>query len=291
MAGYKTSVKDDDAVSLWTFDGDAYDSWNRNLIVPEGEPKFIIDEIDNLNPAILHNDHETYLGYRLGMTSLIDQEQTDQHAIGFGFAGKQPSHPNQWAKAYLEIPHTISYSFPRYGSFSVEFVFYKQYTSDEGTSGYTSYTRPIISKGGVFNIYFNFPYWDTHTIVIQHPGGSTSVPLSYKPGYSLIGKITHFILVWEVTLENTGQYKGVARIFINGYLATEQTYTYFDVFPNTNQNTPILIAGKEGNNRVSDFHTSNFQMDQIGIYDKPLSLDEISNHFSKIFPYDTMIRL
>lgn len=113
MAGYKTSVIDDDAVSLWTFDGDAFDSGNRKLIVPVGEPNFIIDEIDNLNPAILHNDNEFYPGYRMGMPSLVDFEQTDQQSISFGFAGRQPAHPNQWAKSYLEVPNTISYSFPR----------------------------------------------------------------------------------------------------------------------------------------------------------------------------------
>ena len=43
-----------------------------------------------------------------------------------------------------------------YGSFSVELVFYKASSGDEGTAAYNSYTRPIISKSGVFDIYFNF---------------------------------------------------------------------------------------------------------------------------------------
>lgn len=88
MAGYKTTLVDDDAVSLWTFDGDAFDSGSRKIIVPDGEPNFIIDEIDNLNPAILHNDNDTYVGYRMGMPSLIEHEQTDQQSMSFGFYRK-----------------------------------------------------------------------------------------------------------------------------------------------------------------------------------------------------------
>lgn len=224
------------------------------------------------------------------MPSLINFEQTDQHSMSFGFYGKQPSHPNQWAKAYMEIPHTISYSFPRFGSFSVEFVFYKQYTSDEGTSAYTSYSRPVISKSGVFDIYFYVSY-NTANLTTVHPGGSTSVNLNnFKGSFDLIGNTIHYVLVWEVTQENGGQYKGVARTYINSYLATEQTYTYFDVFPITNVANPILIAGRAGSNRATDWHTSNFQIDQIAIYDKPLTTDEVANHFSKIFPYDTMVK-
>lgn len=113
MAGYKQTVIDDGAVSLWSFDGDAFDSGNRKLIMPPGQPGIIIDEIDNLNPAILHNDNEMLPGYRMGMPSLVEFEQTDQQSISFGFAGKQPAHPNQWAKAYLEVPNSLTYAFTR----------------------------------------------------------------------------------------------------------------------------------------------------------------------------------
>lgn len=277
--------------SLWTFDGDPFESGTRKLLVPSGDPNYIIDEIDNLNPAILHNDNDTYLGYRLGMPSLISFEQTDQHSMSFGFYGKQPAHPNQWAKAYLEIPHTISYSFPHYGSFSVELVFYKQFATDEGTTSVTNTQRPIISKAGVFDAYFSFPYASPSYLVTTHPGGTSNIPLTnFKGNFGLIGNTIHYALVWDVVLENNGQYKGTARVYINSYLASEQSYTYFDVFPNTNVASPILIAGRAGNNRLSDWHTSNFQIDQVGVYGRALSTDEVANHFSKIFPYDDMIK-
>lgn len=289
MAGFKQTQIDDDAVSLWTFDGDAFDSGNRKLIVPAGEPQYIIDEIDNLNPAILHNDNETYPGYRMGMPSLIDHEQTDQQSISFGFAGRQPAHPNQWAKSYLEVPHTLSYAFPRYGAFSVEFVFYKQSAGDEGLSNYYGFSRPIISKSGVFDISFIFPYASRSYITASTPLGNISVYNDIASSYNLIGTVNHLVLVWDVQLVNNGQYKGTAYLYINGYLASSSSQTYYDVFPNTNINNPILIAGRTGTNRQSDYHTSNFQIDQIAIYDRALTADQVSNHFSKIFPYDKMI--
>jgi hypothetical protein len=289
MAGFKQTQIDDDAVSLWTFDGDAFDSGSRKLIVPPGEPNYIIDEIDNLNPAILHNDNETYPGYRLGMPSLVDFEQTDQQSMSFAFAGRQPAHPNQWAKTYLEVPHTLSYAFPRYGAFSVEFLFFKASSWDEGTSAYSSYTRPIISKSGVFDIYFSFPYSDRSRIIASTPAGNVTAYHDITTAYNLIGTVNHYVLVWENLLVDNGQYRGTASVYVNGYLVGTASQTYFDVFPNTNLNNPILIAGRTGSNRQSDYHTSDFRLDQIAIYDRALSSDEVSNHFSKIFPYDKMI--
>lgn len=90
MAGYKESVIDSGAVSFWTFDGDAFDQVTRKILVPTGEPQIIIDEIENQNPAILHSDHDTLLGYRMGMPSLVTYEQTDQYCMSFGYYGQIP---------------------------------------------------------------------------------------------------------------------------------------------------------------------------------------------------------
>lgn len=155
--------------------------------------------------------------------------------------------------------------------------------------GYTSYTRPIISKSGVFDIYFSFPYGGQSQIVASSPAGNILTYLNITSSYSLIGTVNHFVLVWKNEEINNGQYRGTASVYINSFLTGSLSQTYFDVFPNTNINTPILIAGRAGSNRQSDYHTSNFQMDQIAIYDRPLSVDQVSDHFSKIFPYDKMI--
>lgn len=175
------------------------------------------------------------------------------------------------------------------GSFSVEFLFYKASYSDEGTSAYSSFTRPIISKSGVFDIYFNFPSYGRAGIIASTPVGNVVAYYDIASSYNLIGTVNHYVLVWSNGLVNNGQYQGIASVYVNGYLAATLSQTYYDVFPNTNINAPILIAGRAGNNRQSDFHTSNFQIDQIAIYDRALSADQVSNHFSKIFPYDKMI--
>lgn len=66
MAGYKQTVIDHEPVAFWTFDGDAFDSINRNLLVPLGAPKVIIDEMGMGNPGILHSDDfGSMFGYRM----------------------------------------------------------------------------------------------------------------------------------------------------------------------------------------------------------------------------------
>ena len=163
-------------------------------------------------------------------------------------------------------------------------------STDDGNFGYNFYTRPIISKSGVFDIYFNFPYNVRSSIIASTPVGNLTVYNDIISNYNLIGNVNHFVLVWDNMQTNNGEYGGTASIYINSFLAARKSQTFFDVFPITNVNSPILIAGRAGTDRSSDFHTSNFQIDQIAIYDKPLSEDQVSNHFSKIFPYDKMIR-
>lgn len=273
---------DDDAASFWTFDGDAFDSYTRKLIVPTGDPNVIIDEIDNLSPAILHSDHELYLGYRLGMPSLVTHEQEDQQSITFGYYGYIPAHPSGYPKSYLEIPHSTAYSFPRLGSFTVEFLF------NISSTGIPTGTFPMFVKSGVISISHVFTSSSSY-IAVTHPGGSYSLgsfPSSSNfVGGSLYNRKLHFAFVWEVQQSQNNQYTGIARIFINSRICSEQTYTYEDVFPNTNVATPITIAGTS-----TGYWRSAFNIDQIAVYDRPLSVDEIANHVAKAFPYDEYLK-
>lgn len=220
------------------------------------------------------------------MPSLVEHEQTDNHSLSFGYYEKMNAHPNLWAKSFIEVPHSSAFAFQN-GSFTLEFLFFKEKSGDEGTSGYTSFTRPIMSKGSVFNLYFNYSP-SSSTVIITHPGGSSTINISSSVPWNLIGKVIHFVFVWEI-IPDGGSYRGSARIYINGYLGKENTYTYSDTYPSSNFNSPILIGGNVGVNRRYDFHTSNFQMDQIAVYNRALSSSEIASHFSKVFPYDKMI--
>lgn len=281
MAGYKQTVIDDDAVSLWTFDGDAYDPITRKLMVPTGDPRVILDEIDNLNPATLHSDHELYLGYRLGMGSLVTHEQEDQHSCSFGFYGNNPAHPSGYAKSYLEIPHTTTYSFPRFGSFTVEFLFNMASPSISGTI-------PIFVKSGVIDISYvtgvNVSY-----LRVAHPGGTASVgtgsgSLGFVGG-SWIDRKIHLAVTWEVLQTTANNYRGTARVYANSHIISEQIYNYTDTYPNTNVATPITICGSS-----TSYWRSAFQIDQIAVYNKPLSADQVTRHVAKSYAYDEYLK-
>lgn len=281
MAGYKQQVVDDDAASLWSFDGDAFDQTTRKLIVPDGDPRVIIDEIDNQNPAILHSDHELYLGYRMGMPSMIVHEQEDQYSMTFGYYGNIPAHPSGYPKAYLEIPHTTTYSFPRLGSFSVEFMW--KITSNPSTYG----SYPIFVKSGVIDISYVVNPSSSY-LNFSHPGGVAS--LGYFSGSSniftsIINQVFHVAFVWDVIQIANNQYQGTAYVYLNGRLYSKQVYNYLDTFPNTNVSTPITICGTS-----TLYWKSACQMDQIAVYDKPLSADEVIRHVSKAYPYDQFLK-
>jgi len=281
MAGYKTQIIDDDAASLWTFDGDAYDPTTRKLMVPTGEPTFIIDEIDNLNPAILHSDHELYLGYRLGMGSLVSHEQEDQHSCSFGYYGNNPAHPSGYAKSYLEIPHTTTYSFPRFGSFSVEFLF-------NMSSAFPAYgTFPIFVKSGVVTISYTTNPGVSYLSVV-HPGGTITIGSSGTipfPGGSWLDRKIHFAMTWLVEQIAANTYRGTATVYANSRIISQQVYNYNDTFPNTNVATPITICGTS-----TAYWKSSIQMDQIAVYDRALTADQITRHVAKAFAYDEYLK-
>lgn len=285
MAGYKQQVIDDDAASFWTFDGDAFDPMTRKLMVPTGEPRVIIDEIDNLNPAILHSDHELYLGYRLGMTSLVSHEQEDQHSCAFGYYGNNPAHPSGYAKSYLEIPHTSTYAFPRFGSFTVEFLFNMQGPTANGV-------YPIFIKTGVIDISYVVGTSVSYIRVI-HPGNTanSSVNIGYVPphntfiGSTWFNRKIHFVFTWFVEKISNNEYTGTARVYANANIVSEQIYEYSDTFPNTNVATPITICGTP-----TTFWKTSMQMDQIAVYDRALSEDQISKHVAKAYAYDEYLK-
>lgn len=282
MAGYKTSVIDDGAISLWTFDGDSFDPVTRKLLVATGNPEIILDEIDNQNPATLHSDNPLYLGYRLGMPSLVTFEQEDQHSCIFAYYGNNPAHPNGYAKSYLEIPHSSTYSFSQLGSFTVEFLFNMSSIPFLGAC-------PIFVKSGVLDISY-ITEQNRSYINIYHPGGSVAIGSSGTgivnfTGGSWFNRPIHLAVTWSIQQTTSGRYKGIARVFANSRMLSEQTYNYTDIYPNTNVATPITICGTN-----TAYWRSAFQIDQIAIYDKALSADQITRHVAKAYPYDEYLK-
>jgi hypothetical protein len=284
MAGYKTAVIDDDAASLWSFDGDAFDPTTRLLLVPTGNPLVIIDEIDNLNPAFLTNDNQEFPGYRLGTPSLVNLEQTDQYSICFGYYGKQVGHPNEWGKAWLTVPNSITYSFPRFGSFSVELLFQKQSGVKPNCSTWTS---PIISKSGVFSVSY-VATTSTGGLVVGHPGGTVSLGSTIISSASITSRVVHFVLVWDVREAPGNSFVGTVTIYANGHIWYTNSYVYQDTFPTTNVNSSIQIGGSGGT--LCSSNTEPLYIDQVAIYDRPLTSFEVARHTAKVWGYDDLIR-
>lgn len=289
MAGFKYLIIDDGAVSLWSFDGDQFDPTSRLLVVPTGEPPVIMDEIGG-NSALLINADDLYPGYRMGVPSLVFNEQTDQYSICFGAYGKQTAYPGGtpagFPKAYLEAPDCDLYNFPDYfGSFTVEFVFKMPSVGNYRESN----LRPIISKQGIFKVEI-VPYGTL--LKVYHPGSVTPVSINMtniEGSYDLFNNTIHFALVWEVKENLFDQYEGTASVYINGNLISFQTYSYA-IPPVTNNTNSIFIGGTPTGNNNTDRHTSPFYIDQIAIYNIPLSADKVSRHVNKLVPYFDVIK-
>jgi hypothetical protein len=287
MAGYKQTVIDDDAAAFWTFDGDMYDSGSRTLLA---SPMTIIDEIDNQNPAILHVQNTSGPhGYRMGMPSMIPLELTDQAGICFAYYGYQPAHPDDgYAKAFLEVPHSSTFQFPRYGSFTLEFMMRKD---NEGAYhsryNYRSFTRPIIFKSGVINIYYSTDWLNHNSFNFWFPSGQTKSINS--SGWE--GRNIHVVVIWDVKQVQQGVYRAVEKIFFDARLMHNVTRTYYDSFPTTNIASPWEIGGliRAPINNWDDRNTSPLYLDQIAVYDKALTNDQVGNHYKKIYEYNRMI--
>lgn len=287
MAGYKQTVIDDDAAAFWTFDGDMVDSGSRTLLA---SPLEILDEIDNQNAAILHIQNTSGPhGYRMGLPSMIKLEMEDQAGICFGYYGEQPAHPDAgYAKAFLEVPHSSTFQFPNFGSFTVEFMMRKdQESAYHNQNPYQSFTRPIIYKSGVLNIYYHSSWHDAEYFKFWFPSGQTrSIEASAWETRNI-----HVVVSWKVEQVTQGVYRATERIFFNARLMHSATLTYYDSFPGTNIASSWEIGGlaSASTDNWNDRNTSALYLDQIAVYDKALTNDQVGNHYKKIYEYDDMI--
>lgn len=282
MAGYKQTVIADNVATFITFDGDMVDNVNGTIIA---SPLQIFDEIQNQNPAILHVESEfPPHGYRAGLPSLVKLEQTNQAGLSFGYYGVQSG---QYIKSYLEIPHSFTYAFPNFGSFTLEFLMKKTNEDAFRSTHVIDITRPIISKAGVISVLYNKPYSYPGTLDVWFPSGNTAqIADTY-----FIDKTKHIGIVWKIDETQTNVYQSTELIMIDGKILYEHHQTYNGSFPNTNQNNPWFIGGNLGTGApaYNDRNTSSLYLDQIAIYDVGLTIDKLSNHYKKIYSYDDMV--
>lgn len=293
MASYKTTIQSWSPKLFMTFDGDAFDPFSRELT---GIPAVILDESGFDNHGILHESGSNgKFGHRLGMPSLINLEQFQQYSISFGFYGKQNS-PNEWEKALIEIPHSSSFTFPDQGKFSVVWSSNKTEPQEAtyrssvtpGSYDYNTLRRPIISKEGVFSVHHVYNFGAGNYFAIECPGNKNfQVPM--PSDYHGVDRLLS--LVWETFIDENGDKIGTARFYIDSAMLGSQTFNYYDTWPIMNVPTPIYIGGTNGAYpNHGDRNTSNFQMDQISIFDKSLSGSQIGKLFKKTLQYQDMLK-
>lgn len=292
MTGFKQAILDLSPKFFITFDGDSFDPINRSLLTLPSE---IYDESGLGNKASLHVDNTTYRGYRLGMPSLVDLEPADQSAAAFGWAGAQPSHPDVWAKSWLEIPHSVDFAFPTNGSYSVSLMFnkiaseaiFRNYT---GTFNYSDLSRTILSKGLALNMRIIDRYYDIGTLQVVYPAGTLSLALTQ----GFYNTPNHIAFTWEVVFNATSSYTGTATLYINSVAVSTASHTFFDTPPNTNVSTSWNIAGTNSASPVlvnkDDRATTGTIFDQVACFGRAISSDEVASLYKKTRTYENIIK-
>lgn len=280
MAGLKSTQLSDVPVAFWTFDSDRT-GLNGNQIV---------DEIGNGNPMIVNSDINGD-NYFLERQSLNEIETADQHAMSVAINQKVGGN---WLEQYFEVVHTTAFDFPDRGEFSVEWLYYKDYADDIRNSGepgqHQNITTPLISKGSVFNA----------SIVDSWGGGTASDRLTVsvlgrsislaQDVYPVFGRTNHCVVTYRVNQTDVNEYESIVSFYLNGRLFGTDTETHVDTFPNTSTSASWLFCGNGGTNPVSDFATERLTLDQIAVYARGLTTQEVANHYRKTKQYDAMIK-
>jgi len=298
MAGYKQTIQNLEPKLFLTFDGDAIDATKRTITAL---PHEFIDESGYANSALLQIDDEDFPAYRMGLPSMVELEQDDQGAISFGWYGRQAAAPlDIWPKSFIEVAYQSWFSFlDNNGSFSVGFMMNRE-TSEQAFRDYygypsTQYTsnginRTIIRKQGAFDFYYQDNYNYEKRFIFQHPGGTFTLNASTTYNW-LYGKDHHFFFVWDVKETTPGTFVATAKLYINGHIYTQSTHTTLDTPISTYAATPIEIGGSISGGGIlkNDRATSKVNMDQIAIFDRGLTDDEVMRLYKKTRSYDRLV--
>lgn len=298
MAGYKQTLQNMGPKLFLTFDGDAYDPTARTLL---SVPKQFLDESGQANVIMLHNEDDDFPAYRMGLPSLVELEQDEQSGISFGWYGPRPGAPlGIWPKSFIEVAYQSWFSFlDNNGSFTVTWMMNRE-TNEKVFREYNGYpnnpwtlngiNRTIIKKDGAFHFYFQDNYNYEDRMIFVHPAGTITLNMD-NYGW-LYNKNHHFAFVWDVQETSPGTFVGTATLYINGHIYAQSSTTYLDTPPSTYAATPIEIAGSisgGGDSRANDRTTSRVDYDQIAIFDKALTNDEVMRLYKKVRSYDRMV--
>lgn len=287
--GYKERcLITDNCIAMWSFDGDTFDRVSHLPL-----QNYIIDEVDNQSPGEVVHEQPSYQDLTVGRPSLITLEQSNQYSMLVGSIGLT-THALPWPKSYIRVPHTNAFSFPEFGSFSVEFVFTKADESAFQTwlNPYYTWSKkgPIIRKKGVFEIRTSIGSYDNLEVI--GPLGTATIS---EADANFFDKPCHVVLVWNVTQVDEFEYSGTQTVYVNNRKFYSSSSTYFDeTFPTTNITADIEIGGTSespipASKNYDDRNTSKLKLDQVCIYGYGLTEDTVTLHYRKIHSYRDMV--
>ena len=295
MSSYKDTVKYDEPIGFYTFDGESFDASGFY----DGQPRTIFDEMGN-QPATLMVDNAIYWGHRMGTSSLLELEHSEEYSFTFG--GRQwleEQHDDWWPKNWIEIPYNGLYDFPS-GSFAVEFLFEKDVSPyNYGGSFRPRVDRPLIFKPDIFRIWFDSYIYDDELFMhFDYPDGNTMY-FDWDSIRGWVGDNRTWYLIFQWRLEVTGPntWTGHAEVYVNGYRILHQTHSYVDDFPILASTNNIYIGGDpfiDATTNPTDYwakdrFTEEAKFDNIAFYDRALTEQEIAWHMTKIWGFPNFI--
>lgn len=290
MSGFKEATLYLKPKVYITFDGDDFDSGTGELT---SVGRAVMDETGNGNHGILHDDADPQRGYWFGSPSLCNLEPAG-YGIRMGF-GKIEGHSSGWPHSFIEIPYSGDFAFPSQ-EFTVSLLYRKvtneqQFRVDSGNIT-ASLSRPIASKGAIFNLYYLDSWSGSDTLQVVHPGGS----MQWVLDSFFYNDVKHLVFTWKIEYDPlTGNSVGVAKLFINGVIvATTRTNYAFPTSP-PNLNDPLSAWYLGGTNAPdgtlhNNKATSHTEFDAFSVFDRALSDIEVGWLFKKTLPYEGLIQ-
>ena len=280
MPGLKERIFSDSPAAFWSFDED-----RAGL-----EGNQIIDEINNANPLVINGSK-----YLLEQLSLNDLEVADQYSIRIANDGYSDTDWSDY-NTFFECVNSTAFSFPQRGSFSIEFLYYKERPGNIRDTGEVGYNQnifsPIIQKGTMIDCRI-LDY------MLSSPGdrlyvgmfnGSRSVTVIHDTDYPVFGRINHVVITYGVIQTDINEYESNLKVYVNGRLWGTSTETHVDSYPNTSTGDSWLIAGNGGADPRYDFNTELLILDQMAIYPYELTNTQVSDHYRKTKHYDVLVK-
>lgn len=275
MTGYTNTIRAANPSAFWTFD------FEKNNISTT-----VADELGISNLTVQNSQNQA--NYSFETQSLIEIETTDSFSMRVGHSSKPLG---GWSPCSLSTPNTTAFEFSNNGEFSLEFFYRKESPGelrDVGEPGHDSViTTPLVSKLNSFEV---------DTINYFHgitPDKLEARVLGHTVGYSggdVMGTTHHVVLIFRTLTTDINEITATLELYVDGRLVDADSVIYVDSTPNTSSANELRFFGNGGGIPNEDFAAETTKMDQISIFKRALSLEEVANHYRKTKNYHEMIK-